>query len=166
MNNDRQTAVSPRRELVISRVFDAPCALVWQAWTEPEHLMRWWGPEHFTSPACQIDFRVGGKYLFCMQSPDGQRFWSTGIYKEIVPMQRIVYSDCFADEAGNVVPPSYYGMGDDFPEESLITLTFEDLGVQTRLTLQNADVPGGEMGKMAEMGWQQSLDKLAESLVS
>ena len=165
MNNDGQTAVSAQRELVISRVFDAPCALVWQAWTEPEHLMRWWGPEHFTSPVCQIDFRVGGSYLFCMQSPDGQRFWSTGIYKEIVPMQRIVCSDCFADEAGNDVPASYYGMGDDFPAELMVTITFEDLGQQTRLTVRQAGMPGGEMGEMAAMGWNQSLDKLAATLV-
>ena len=107
---DMQTAVSPKRELVITRVFDAPCALVWQAWTEPEHVMRWWGPEHFTAPVCQLDFRVGGSYLFCMQAPDGQCFWSTGVYKEIVPLQRIVYSDSFADEAGNIVPASYYGI--------------------------------------------------------
>lgn len=158
-----ETAVSDQRELVITRLFDAPCALVWQAWTEPEHLMRWWGPEHFTAPVCDVDFRVGGKYLFCMQAPDGQRYWSTGIYQEIEPYKRIVCSDSFADEHGNVVPPSYYGMGNEMPDELLMTLTFEDLGQQTRLTIQHTGLLGDEM---AEMGWNQSLDKLAASLAA
>jgi uncharacterized protein YndB with AHSA1/START domain len=98
------------QELVITRVFDAPRELLWKAWTDPERLMRWWGPKHFTSPFCEIDLRVGGKYLNCMRSPEGQDFWSTGVYKEIVPMQRLVCTDCFADEKGNVVPASHYGL--------------------------------------------------------
>jgi uncharacterized protein YndB with AHSA1/START domain len=154
-----------KQELVMTRIFDAPCALVWQAWAEPEHLMRWWGPEHFTSPVCKMDFRIGGTYLFCMQSPDGQKFWSTGTYKEIEPLKRIVCTDSFADEAGNIVSGAYYGMGDDFPLELLVTITFEDLGHQTRLTLCHAGMPGGDMGEMAGVGWNQSLDKLAASLL-
>src|SRR5687767_705130 len=84
--------------LVIERVFDAPRELVWKAWTDPEMAMRWWGPKGFTAPSCQIDFRVGGKSLFAMQSPDyneGRPIWSTGVYKEIVPLERIVTTDCF-----------------------------------------------------------------------
>src|SRR5512134_2988905 len=81
------------QELVITRVFDAPRELVWKAWSEPEHFKRWWGPKGFTCPVCQIDFRVGGKFLGCMRSPEGQDFWSTGVYKEIVPLERIVSTD-------------------------------------------------------------------------
>lgn len=58
---------SAGRDIVITRVFDAPRELVWKAWTDPEHLMRWWGPKEFTSPACKVDLRVGGKYVFCMR---------------------------------------------------------------------------------------------------
>ncbi len=65
--------------------------------------MRWWGPKGFTSPACRIDLRVGGKYLFCTRSPDGRDFWSTGVYREILEPERIVCTDSFADEEGNVV---------------------------------------------------------------
>lgn len=64
-------AKTEARELVITRIFAAPRKLVWKAWTNPEHLMRWWGPKDFTSPACKIDLRVGGKYLFCMRSKEG-----------------------------------------------------------------------------------------------
>jgi uncharacterized protein YndB with AHSA1/START domain len=87
--------------IAIERIFDAPPELVWKAWTEPDHVMRWWGPETFTSPAVEIDFRVGGKYLFAMQSPeyqDGRTGWSTGVYREIVPFERIVCTMGMADE--------------------------------------------------------------------
>lgn len=161
-NSDATKAVA--RELVITRVFDAPRELVWKAWTDPEHMMRWWGPKDFTSPACKIDFRVGGKYLFCMRSPEGRDFWSTGVYREIVPLERIVCTDSFADEDGNVVPASHYGMGDDFPLEVLVTVTFEEHDGKTKMTLRHVGVPAGEMGELTGAGWSQSFDKLANTL--
>ncbi len=154
-----------KNELIITRVIDAPRELVWRAWTNPAYLTRWWGPKNFTSPSGTIDLRVGGKYLFCMRSPEGKDFWSTGIYKEIVPFERIVCTDSFADEKGNVVPASHYGMpGDDWPMDLLVTVTFEDAGKKTRMTLRHVGIPAGEMGKMAGQGWNESFDKLADSL--
>jgi uncharacterized protein YndB with AHSA1/START domain len=152
------------KELTITRIFDAPRELVWKEWTEPERVMRWWGPKEFTSPACKIDLRVGGVYHFCMQSPDGQRFWSTGVYREIVPMEQIVYTDSFADEEGNVVPASYYGMPGDWPAELLVTVTFEEDGDQTKMTLRQVGISEGQMSDMTEAGWNESFDKLAKSL--
>jgi len=153
--------------LVIERTFDAPRELVWKAWTEPEHAMRWWGPKGFTSPACEIDFRVGGKVLFAMQSPEfngGESIWSTGVYREIVPLERIVMTDSFADADGNVVAATHYGMGEEFPLEMLVTVTFEDLDGKTRMTLRHEGLPAGEMKDGAGVGWNESFDKLAESL--
>lgn len=155
---------SGERELVIARLFDAPRQLVWKAWTDPEHLMKWWGPKSFTAPVCKMDFRVGGKYLFCMRSPEGQDFWSTGVYREIVPLEKIVCTDSFADENGNIVPASQYGMPGDWPEELLVTITFEDEDGKTKMTLKHVGLPEGEMGEMAGAGWNESFDKLAESL--
>jgi len=152
------------RDLVIERVIDAPREDVWKAWTDPEELKKWWGPKHFTAPTAKIDLREGGTYLYCMRSPDGQDFWSTGTYREIVPMERLVVTDSFADEQGNVVPGSHYGMGEGFPLEMLVTVTFEDEDGKTKLTLRHAGMPAGEMGEQAEAGWNESLDKLAESL--
>lgn len=152
------------RVLEITRMFDAPRELVWQAWTDPQHLMRWWGPEHFTSPACQIDLRVGGKYLFCMQAPDGQKFWSTGVYQELAAPERMVYTDSFADEQGNAVSASYYGMGDDIPFTMQVTITFEEVAGQTKMTLRHEGLPVGEMSEMTAQGWNSSFDKLAQSL--
>ncbi|MDZ4767282.1 MAG: SRPBCC domain-containing protein [Chloroflexota bacterium] len=151
--------------LVITRMFDAPRALVWKAWTEPEHLMRWWGPEHFTAPVCKVDLRVGGTYLYCMRSPEGQDFWSTGVYREIVPIERIVCTDSFADADGNIVDPKTYGMGDDFPSELLVTIILEDVDGKTNMTLTHVGIPtAGEMREMTQAGWNGSFDKLAASL--
>ncbi|HEV8575242.1 MAG TPA: SRPBCC domain-containing protein [Dehalococcoidia bacterium] len=155
---------STKGELVIERVFDAPRELVWKAWTDPEQVMRWWGPKGFSSPAAEIDLRVGGKYLWAMRSPEGQDFWSTGVYREIVPLKRIVCTNSFADENGNVVPASHYGMPADLPLEMLATLTFEEFGSKTKLTLRHEGFPQGEMSEMAGAGWNESFDKLAESL--
>ena len=153
------------RELLLTRIFNAPRALVWKAWTDPKHVMRWWGPKPFTSPACAIDFRVGGKFLFCMRSPEGQDFWTLGVYREIVPNERIVYADYFSDEKGNIVPGSRYGLPGDWPSETIMTLTFEDHAGKTKMTLRHAGIPAGKPGEMIEAGWSTSLEKLAESLL-
>jgi uncharacterized protein YndB with AHSA1/START domain len=151
-------------ELVITRVFDAPRERVWKAWTEPELAMKWWGPKTFTSPVCKIDFRVGGKYLFCMRDPNGKDFWSTGVYKEIIIPEKIVATDSFADEKGNTVPALHYGFGEDFPKEMTVVITFEDIGGKTKMTLRHIGMPAGDMSKMAGQGWNESFDKLAAIL--
>ena len=152
-------------EIVITRVFDAPRELVWKAWTDPERFMRWWGPKDFTAPSCRMDLRVGGTYLYCMRSPQGQNFWSTGVFREIVPMERLVMTDSFADEHGNVVPATHYGMEEDWPE-TVITVIFEEEDGRTRMTLRHAGLPAGAQTDGAQAGWNESLDKLAESLKS
>jgi uncharacterized protein YndB with AHSA1/START domain len=151
-------------DILITRTFDAPRELVWKAWTEPERFMRWWGPAEFTSPSCRMDLRVGGSYLFCMRAPDGKDYWSTGVFREITPPERLVFTDSFADEQGNAVPASHYGMGGDWPEEILIAVTFEDQGGKTRMTMRQTGIPAGEMSELTQAGWQGSFDKLAESL--
>jgi uncharacterized protein YndB with AHSA1/START domain len=153
-----------KNELVINRVFNAPVELVWRAWTNPEHMMKWWGPKGFTSPACKLDFRVGGKYHFCMTSPEGQNFWTTGECLEIIPHKKIVWTDCFADEKGNKVSATSYGMAEDFPEELVLTILFEDHEGKTKLTIRHTGMPAGEMKEMTNAGWNESLDKLAATL--
>jgi uncharacterized protein YndB with AHSA1/START domain len=161
----KPTAVkSTGRDIVVTRVFDAPRALVWKAWTEPEHLKRWWGPRDFTSPVCRIDLRVGGTYLSSMRSPGGQTLYNTGVYREIVPLERLVYSDSFADEQGNVVPASHYGMDPDFPLELPVTVTFEDQDGKTKMTLRHAGLSVSKLNEMTVAGWNGSFDKLAASL--
>jgi uncharacterized protein YndB with AHSA1/START domain len=151
-------------EILITRLFDAPRDLIWREWTEPELVMQWWGPKNYTSPSCKIDLRVGGTYLFCMRSPEGKDFWSTGVYREVKRPERIVYTDSFADEKGTMVPATYYGMSPDVPAEMLVTLTFEVQAGRTRLTLRHAGLPSGEMRDLTRAGWNESLDKLSGEL--
>jgi uncharacterized protein YndB with AHSA1/START domain len=145
-------------------MFDAPRERVWEAWTEPGRLMHWWGPKGFTAPICKIDLRVGGAYLFCMRSPEGQDFWSTGIYSAIVPLERLVCSDSFADAQGNVIPASTYGMECDFPLELEVAVTFENQGGKTLMTLRHSGFPPGLIVDLTTAGWNESFDKLAEAL--
>jgi uncharacterized protein YndB with AHSA1/START domain len=157
-------ATASGKEVSITRILDAPRKMVWKAWTDPSQMVKWWGPKTFTSPSCKMDFRVGGKYLFCMRSPDGKDFWSTGVYREIEPLNKIVYTDSFADEKGNVVPATQYGFDSDFPLEMLVTVTFEESEGKTKLTLRHVGMPAGEMSRLATLGWNESFDKLAETL--
>jgi len=150
--------------LTISRVFDAPRWRVWNALTEPSSIMKWWGPREFTSPSCTADFRIGGKYLFCMRSPEGKDYWSTGVYREIVPLERIVCSDSFSDEQGNVVPASHYGMPGEMPVEMNVVFSLEDVEGKTRMTLRHEGMPE-EMMNDASAGWNGSFDKLEASLL-
>lgn len=153
-----------KNEFTITRIFDAPPNLVWKAWTEPEQVMRWWGPKVFTSPVAKIDLRAGGKYLYAMRSPEGQDFWSTGVFQEIVVPERIVYTDSFSDEKGNVVPASHYGMSGEWPSELLVTVTFEEQKGRTKFTLRHEGIPPGKMSDLTKAGWNESFDKLAEVL--
>ena len=152
------------RDLMITRTFDAPRERVFEAWTVPERLKLWHGPKGYTCPSCTIDPRVGGRYLACMRSPEGQEIWSTGVYREIVPGEKIVCTDSFSDAKGNIVPASHYGMPGDWPLELLVTVTFEKAGGKTRMTLRHAGLPPEILGD-CETGWSESFDKLADSLV-
>lgn len=164
MPTENLVSETTKRDLIITRVFDAPRELVWKAWTEPEHFKRWWGPKNFTAPVCKIDLRVGGRYLNCMRSTEGQEFWGTGTYREIVTPERLVYTDSFADEKGNIVPASHYGLAGDWPLELEVTVTFEEHQGKTTMTLRHVGLPSGQMSDLTQGGWNESFDKLADSL--
>jgi uncharacterized protein YndB with AHSA1/START domain len=151
-------------ELIITRIFNAPRKLVWNAWTNPDMFMQWWGPKDFTSPISKIDLRVGGEYFNCMRSPDGQDFCSKGIYREVVELERLVMTDSFANKEGNMVPASYYGLSPDFPMEMKITVTFKEQEGKTKLTLKHSDVKSLNDTDLNDMqqGWNESFDKLAD----
>jgi uncharacterized protein YndB with AHSA1/START domain/uncharacterized glyoxalase superfamily protein PhnB len=159
-----RAAMAAAQPLTITRTFAAPRERVWKAWTEPERLKRWWGPKDFTAPACKIDLRVGGTYLNCMRSAEGQDFWSTGTYRKIVAPERLVCTDSFADAEGNVVPASHYNMSGDWPLELQVTVTLEEEAGATRMTLRHDGLPPGEMKEMCAAGWNESFDKLTTFL--
>jgi uncharacterized protein YndB with AHSA1/START domain len=152
-----------KEDLVITRVFDAPLKRVWQAWSEPEYLKKWWGPKEYSCPDCEIEFRVGGKYLYSMQGTDGKKIWITGNYKEIIPNQKIVFTDSFSDEKGNIVPSEDYGM-QGIPLEMIVTVNLEEENGKTKMTIIHEGFPAGEHHKGANIGWNSSFDKMAELL--
>jgi uncharacterized protein YndB with AHSA1/START domain len=165
---------SKARELVITREFDAPRERVWKAWTDPEIVKRWWGPETFTAPSIKIDLRVGGMYVFAMQGPPGSLLekpgYNAGVFKEIVPNQKLVLTMFFSDENGNILPAETYGLEGDFPSEETVTVLFEELGKgRTRLSVIYP-MPEDEAQYQAMLesgmkeGWESSLNKLAEAL--
>ncbi len=154
------------RGLVITRVFDAPRNLVFRAWAEPERVKRWWGPRGFTMPVCDIDFRPGGAFHFCMRSPEGEEVWIKKVYREIVEPERLVFTSFFADEQGNQVEPTSYGLPADWPTESLTTVTFAEHKGKTTLTLE-LDVPESLAERAGVVqNWNETLDRLAEHLAS
>ena len=152
--------------MVVTRVFDAPREVVWKAWTDPKHVMEWWGPKGFTTPVCKIDFREGGKFLYCMRAPSGQEFWTGGDYHEIVPHERIVLSMYFADSEGNKVEPAHYGVDHEAMDDVHDVVIFEDLGHgQTKLTFIGNETMGNATKSGQVEGMNQSLDKLTAVIV-
>ena len=150
------------RAVVVERVFGAPRERVWQAWTEPEHVMLWYGPAGMQGHACDIDLRVGGSYLWGLRSPDGFEFYNAGVFREIVPHERFVATMCMADAAGNTVPASHYGMPEGAPSETVLSVSFADLGDgTTRLTVRQEGWGDDAMATGAGGGWVQAFDKLA-----
>lgn len=145
-------------QIEVTRTFDAPLELLWQAWTEPEHFMKWYGPQGFTTPTCEIDLREGGKHLWSMQSPDGNQMFFTGVYKEVTPMDRLVYTDASSDSEGNLKSMEEGGVHDEMD----VTVTFAHNDGKTTVTVSH--VGYGDGAKYAGMGWEQAFDKLSAEL--
>jgi uncharacterized protein YndB with AHSA1/START domain len=155
--------------LVITRLIDAPREDVFKALTEPESVKKWWGPEGLTSPVVTIDLRKGGKYLFSVEDPAGNRYWNGGVYREIHAPDRLVFLNYLADERGNKLDPAACGMNKNLPKESVITVTFDEEKGKTRLSI-TYEPPTSEavreaMNKSGMIeGWNSSLNKLQRLL--
>jgi len=147
-------AESAERELVITRIFDAPRSLVWSAWSEPERMACWAGPRGFTMTSCEMGSRPGETFRMSMRSPEGEDLRVRGVYHEIVPGERLVYTWAWVDADGK---PGH---------ETLITVTFADQGEKTRLTLHQAVFESVEARDGHRFGWDSALDCLAEYLAA
>lgn len=160
--------------ITITKIFNAPLEKVWNAWTDPKEVAKWWGPEGFTAPSIKIDFRVGGKYIYAMRGPKGSEWdrdmYSAGVYKEIVPNEKLVVTDYFSDADGNMIEPKEEGQDPSFPKESVVTVLFEEVqGGKTKLSII---YPAPETPEAKEAllksgmveGWNSSLNKLEKAL--
>jgi uncharacterized protein YndB with AHSA1/START domain len=154
-----------RHDMVITRAFDAPVERVWRAWTEPEQVMRWWGPTGFTAPVARMDVREGGTSLVAMRSPQGQDFYNTWTYRKVEPGRRLEFVSRFADEAGDQRDPAELGLPAEIPGEVPHTLTFTAVGDgRTELTVTEYGYPSAQIADFSRAGMEQVLDKLAASL--
>ena len=158
------------RDFVLSRVFDAPRSLVFKTWTDPKHMARWWGPKPFTCPVCEMDARPGGHYRIVMRAPDGADYPIKGTYREVVEPERLVFTmDCTEHPAAwhDMVNPNR-GADPNPAGEMLATITFDELGSQTRVTIrirfQSAAVRDSMVKMGMNEGWSQSLDRLQQLL--
>lgn len=161
--NKGQQDTSVENAVVIQRVFNLPVKVVWLALTDSDYYKKWWGPRGFTTPYSQMEAKVGGHYLNCMRSPDGKDYWSTGVVKQLIPDKKLVVSDSFSDEKGNIVPASNYGMSGDWPRELLITFELEKADGATKLRLVHEGIPA-EMHDECTQGWNESFDKLEDNI--
>ena len=159
----RQADTALQNDIVIHRVFNLPKRAVWAALTEPENFKKWWGPQGFTCPSSKMEARVGGKYLNCMRGPDGKEYWSTGVVKELIAEKKLVITDSFSDEKGNIKSASEYGMPGAWPRELLITFEIEEADGATKLKLVHEGIPG-EMREECLRSWNESFDKLEENM--
>lgn len=141
------------RAIIGTRLLDAPRELVFSVWTDPKHLTQWWGPNGFSTTTHSFDFRVGGVWRFVMHGPDGRDYENRITYDEIVPPERIVY---------------HHGGGDDVePVQFKTTVTFEDVGGKTRLTLRGVFPSAEERARVikeygADQGLAQTLARLSD----
>jgi uncharacterized protein YndB with AHSA1/START domain len=141
-------------DVTVTRVFDAPRDLVFRTWIEPEHFTQWWGPRGFTNPVCELDARPGGDIFVRMHGPDERVVLMRGTFREIVAPQRIVFTAIVADRNGVAM------------FEGLVTATFEDEGVATKLTVREQavaidDAVAAPILANMETSWTESLKRLA-----
>jgi uncharacterized protein YndB with AHSA1/START domain len=142
------------REIVLTRVFDAPRQMVFDAFTKPELLKRWFGPRGWSLVVCETDFRVGGSWRFVLRGPDGQEMGMRGLYREIVPPERTVHTESY----------------DDYPGESIVTAVWVEEHGKTTMTATvlypSQEVRDAVINSGMEHGAAESYDKLAEMLAS
>jgi uncharacterized protein YndB with AHSA1/START domain len=141
-------------KVAITRIFDAPRALVWQAWTDPKMMAQWFGPRGFTSSVPELDLRVGGALRIVMHGPDGNDYPMKGVFLDVTPPERLVFSSIALDNDGNHL----------LEGETTVTLTEQNGKTTLRLVAHAVGlVPmAPQMLAGMEAGWTQSIDKLQE----
>jgi uncharacterized protein YndB with AHSA1/START domain len=154
MTGKAESKPSAKREITITRIFDAPRELVFKAWTDPKQMAQWWGPHGFTNPVCELDVRPGGAIRIHMRGPDGVVYPMTGTFREIAAPERLVFTAIAEDQAGNPLL------------EAHTAVSFEEQGGKTKVTVHARAVGiapiAAQMLEGMQAGWTQSLERLAE----
>jgi uncharacterized protein YndB with AHSA1/START domain len=156
-------------ELTLSRLIEAPREVLFDVWTDAQHLAQWFGPTDVALPFCKVDPRPGGVLHFCHRLRDGTEVWVKGVYREIVAPERLVFTLSFVDRDGR---PAAHPMFPDWPLDAmfLTTVTFADVQGKTQLTVRQVLVPAAAAAldivarerQAARAGWAETLDRLGE----
>lgn len=158
------TTQTSDKDIVITREFAAPRQLVWEVWTEPKHVEKWFGPKGFSTRVDKLEFKVGGRSVYVMIGPDGTEYPSSGVFKEITPIEKIVTTDEFGEGFDEIEAMKNV----DLPQGMVTTYLFDDLGKRTKLTLITSHPTVEDKEKHEAMGvvegWNTSLDKAEEYL--
>lgn len=148
-----------KQVFIMERVFDAPLELAFKAFSDADLLAQWWGPKGWTLPVCNLDFRPGGVWHYCMRGPGGEESWGKAIYQEIVEPERIVYTDIFSNEEGTTVE----GM-----PQTVVTVTFAEQDGKTKITSRTKFASAADLQAVLDMGLEEGAtevwDRLAEFL--
>ena len=151
-------------DIVITREFAAPRQLVWDVWTTPQHLEEWFGPKGFNTRVEELDFRVGGRSNYIMVGPDGAEYPAVGVFKEIIPIEKIVSTDDWGEGFKDV--EAFKNV--DLPQGMILTALFDDIGQRTKLTLVTSHQSVEDREKHEKIGvvagWNSSFDKMDEYL--
>jgi uncharacterized protein YndB with AHSA1/START domain len=163
------SVMPPVKPFVISRTFNAPRDRVWKAWTEREQLVKWFGPKGFKMTTANLDFRPGGTFHYCLQTPDGKPMWGKFVYRVIEAPKRIILVNSFSDEKGGL---TRHPMSATWPLEMLSTTTLVEEGGKTNLTIEWSPLnPTGEERQAFDsahdgmkQGWTGTFEQLADFL--
>ncbi|MBB3132719.1 uncharacterized protein YndB with AHSA1/START domain [Rhizobium pisi] len=137
------------REILLVRDIDAPRDLVFSLWTEPKHLLHWWGPHNCSAPSVSVDLREGGAWRHCILGADGKEYWSRGTYLEISPPERLVFTFAWENEDGKS------------GHEMHVTIELAESGEGTRLVFRKRELPSDTEFKLQSEGWVEALEKVA-----
>lgn len=159
-----KAASSEDKQVLITRVFDAPRALVFKAWTDPKQLARWYAPDGCTIHFLKIDVRKGGTFHSCISNPKFGDCWCIGVYREVIVPERIVCTMVIADEKGNPVNPADVGHDPEWPAETILTVSFAEFEGKTKLTLHQNVSESLAKRTGAYPSWISMLDQLADVL--
>jgi uncharacterized protein YndB with AHSA1/START domain len=149
----------------ITRVVDAPRDKVWQAWTEPERLRKWWGPKGFACTHCTVDLRPGGLMHYCLRAPDGMEMWGRFIYREVVKPSKLVFVVAFSDAKGRITG---HPMSPDWPQQMLSTVAFEAQGQKTKIIVRWQAIEATDLERKTfedgapsmQQGWTGTFEQL------
>lgn len=148
----RPALASAEKVVVLTRMFEAPLHVVYEVWTRPAHIRRWWGPRGFTTLSCEFDVRPAGSWRVESLSPEGNRHTEVGVFREVVPRKRLVFTHAWEQQDGTR------------SRETLVSVAFTRHGNRTRVDFHQAVFDSVQSRDGHEVGWSSAFELLSEYL--